>query len=52
MNLKGFQVRRGAWHAWSSAVLLLQGCTSLRGPDPADPLEPHEPQGDSFQRCG
>lgn len=24
----------------STAVLLLQGCASLRGPDPADPLEP------------
>lgn len=39
MNFKGF------WTSWRLAcmvvaVLLLQGCTSLRGPDPADPLEP------------
>jgi phospholipid-binding lipoprotein MlaA len=39
MNLKGLQV---PWRlaCMVFAVLLLQGCTSLRGPDPADPLEP------------
>ena len=39
MNFKGFQV---SWRlaCMVLAVLLLQGCTSLRGPDPADPLEP------------
>jgi phospholipid-binding lipoprotein MlaA len=39
MNIKGFQV---SWRLTCMVVvvLLLQGCTSLRGPDPADPLEP------------
>ena len=39
MNFKGF---RASWRlaCMVGAVLLLQGCTSLRGPDPADPLEP------------
>jgi len=39
MNLKGLRVR---WRliCMGVFVLLLQGCTSLRGPDPADPLEP------------
>ena len=39
MNLKGLQV---SWRLACVvlAVLFLQGCSSLRGPDPADPLEP------------
>ena len=39
MTFKGFQV---PWRlvCVGLAVLLLQGCASLRGPDPADPLEP------------
>jgi len=39
MNFMGLQ---GRWHLACAvvAVLLLQGCATLRGPDPADPLEP------------
>ena len=39
MNLMGLRVQ---WRlaCMLVAVLLLQGCASLRGPDPADPLEP------------
>jgi phospholipid-binding lipoprotein MlaA len=39
MNFKGLRV---PWRlvCVGLAVLLLQGCASLRGPDPADPLEP------------
>ena len=39
MNLKGFGV---SWRlvCVGLVALLLQGCASLRGPDPADPLEP------------
>ena len=32
----------------STALLLLQGCASLRGPDPADPLEPMNRKVTSF----
>ena len=39
MTVNGFQVARRLL-CGALTLVLLQGCASLRGPDPADPLEP------------